>query len=285
MKKIFVIILALMISMVAFAGCGGQQTESSDSASSVASADDHGHKVLKVGATPVPHAEILEQAKPILAKEGIDLKIVEFTDFVQPNLALNDKELDANYYQHQPFLDNFLAEHPDMNLVNIGGVHIEPLAIYSHKVKDLSELKDGDTISLPNDAVNAGRSLYLAQQAGLIKLNASVSVNNATVQDIIDNPKHIKFKEVDAAQVSRTLDDVAAAIINTNFALEAGMFPPKDALVIESKENTKTVADSVVIRAGDENRPEIQALMKVLHSDAIRQFIEEKYKGAIEPAF
>lgn len=281
MKKLFTILATLALAVFAFAGCGGDQAKSSSSTSTTVTSSS-GAKTLKVGATAVPHAEILEQAKPLLAKEGIDLQIVEFNDYVQPNLALNDKELDANYFQHEPYLKNFIDEHKEVKLVNAAGVHIEPMGIYSHKVKKLDELQDGASIAIPNDPTNGGRSLLLLEKAGLLKLKEGVG-EKATVQDIVENPKHLKFQEVEAAQVPRTLDDVDAAIINSNFAMQVPLDPTKDAMFIE--DSTSPYVNIIAVRAGDESRPEIQALIKVLHSDEIKNFINEKYKGAVVPAF
>lgn len=281
MKKLFAILATLALAVFAFAGCGGDQAKSSSSTSTTVTSSS-GAKTLKVGATAVPHAEILEQAKPLLAKEGIDLQIVEFNDYVQPNLALNDKELDANYFQHEPYLKNFIDEHKEVKLVNAAGVHIEPMGIYSHKVKKLDELQDGASVAIPNDPTNGGRSLLLLEKAGLLKLKEGVG-EKATVQDIVENPKHLKFQEVEAAQVPRTLDDVDAAIINSNFAMQVPLDPTKDAMFIE--DSTSPYVNIIAVRAGDESRPEIQALIKVLHSDEIKNFINEKYKGAVVPAF
>ena len=277
MKKAFALIAALAFSALALAGCGGQQGASSG-ASSAAS----GAKTLKVGATAVPHAEILEAAKPLLEKEGITLEIVEFNDYVQPNLALNDKELDANYFQHEPYLKNFMDEHKEVKLKNAAGIHIEPMGVYSKKIKKLDELKGGATIAIPNDPTNGGRSLLLLEKAGIIKLKEGVG-EKATVGDIVENKKNIKFQEVEAAQVPRTLDDVDAAVINSNFAMQVNLDPTKDAMFIE--DSTSPYVNIIAVREGDENRPEIQALIKVLHSDEIKQFITEKYKGAVVPAF
>ena len=277
MKKVFALIAALAFSALALAGCGSQQSASS-SASSAAS----GAKTLKVGATAVPHAEILEAAKPLLEKEGITLEIVEFNDYVQPNLALNDKELDANFFQHEPYLKNFMDEHKEVKLKNAAGIHIEPMGVYSKKIKKLDELKDGATIAIPNDPTNGGRSLLLLEKAGIIKLKEGVG-EKATVGDIAENKKNIKFQEVEAAQVPRTLDDVDAAVINSNFAMQVNLDPTKDAMFIE--DSTSPYVNIIAVREGDENRPEIQALIKVLHSDEIKQFITEKYKGAVVPAF
>ncbi len=276
-KKLIAVGAVLALSTFAFAGCG-----SSPSASSGSGAASSGAKTLKVGATSVPHAEILEAAKPLLEKEGITLEIVEFNDYVQPNLAVNDKELDANYFQHEPYLKNFMEEHKDVKLVNAAGIHIEPMGIYSKKIKKLSELKDGSTIAIPNDPTNGGRSLLLLEKAGLLKLKEGTG-EKATVQDIAENPKHLKFQEVEAAQVPRTLDDVDAAVINSNFAMQVNLQPTKDSLFIE--DSTSPYVNIVAVRQGDEDRPEIKALIKVLQSDEIKQFINDKYKGAVVPAF
>ena len=236
---------------------------------------------LKIGATPVPHAEILEQIKPDLKEKGITLEIVEFNDYVQPNIALNDKELDANFFQHEPYLNDFIKEHKDVKLKNAGGVHIEPMGVYSKKIKDLKELSDGATVSIPNDPTNGGRSLLLLQKAGLLKLKDGVN-ETATVQDIAENPKNLQIQEVEAAQLPRTLEDVDISIINTNFAMNADLNPMKDALFIEDK--TSPYVNIVAVRE-DENRDEIKALVTSLQSDKVKKFIEDTYKGAIVPAF
>ena len=265
MKKVFALIAALAFSALALAGCGSQQ-----SASSGASSAASGAKTLKVGATAVPHAEILEAAKPLLEKEGITLEIVEFNDYVQPNLALNDKELDANFFQHEPYLKNFMDEHKEVKLKNAAGIHIEPMGVYSKKIKKLDELKDGATIAIPNDPTNGGRSLLLLEKAGIIKLKEGVG-EKATVGDIAENKKNIKFQEVEAAQVPRTLDDVDAAVINSNFAMQVNLDPTKDALFIE--DSTSPYVNIIAVREGDTNRPEIKALIEVLQSQAIKDFI------------
>ena len=236
---------------------------------------------LKIGATPVPHSEILAEIKPDLKEQGINLEIVEFNDYVQPNIALNDKELDANFFQHEPYLNDFVKEHKDVKLKNAGGVHIEPMGIYSKKIKDLKELADGATVSIPNDPTNGGRSLLLLQKAGLLKLKDGVN-ETATVQDIAENPKNLVIQEVEAAQLPRTLEDVDISIINTNFAMNADLNPMKDALFIEDK--TSPYVNIIAVRE-DENRDEIKTLVKSLQSDKVKKFIEDKYKGAIVPAF
>ena len=275
MKKIFAIVLSLAVAAFAFAGCGGGEPQQS-------AGDNSKAKTLKVGATPVPHAEILEVIKPVLADEGITLDIVEFSDYVQPNIALNDKELDANFFQHEPYLNDFVTEHKELKLKNVAGIHVEPMGIYSKKIKDLKELADGASIAIPNDPTNGGRALLLIAKAGLIKIKDGVG-EKATVQDVVDNPKNIKFQEVEAAQLPRTLEDVDAAVINTNFAMQINLVPTKDALYMEDK--TSPYVNILVVREGDENRPEIQALVKALKSDKVKKFIEDKYKGAIVAAF
>lgn len=279
MKKLFFLLTALVLTL-ALAGCGDNAKPAANSGSNAPAAG--AKTTLKVGATPVPHAEILEIVKPLLAQQNIDLQIVEFSDYVQPNLALNDKELDANFFQHEPYLDNFVSEHKDVKLKNAGGIHIEPMGIYSKKIKQLDALPDGATIAIPNDPTNGGRSLLLLEKAGLLKLKDGAGVK-ATVQDIASNPKNLKFQEVEAAQVPRTLDDVDAAVINTNFAIQVNLVPTKDALFMEDK--TSPYVNIVAVREGDEKRPEIEALLKALKSKEVKDFIESKYKGAIVPAF
>lgn len=236
---------------------------------------------ITVGATPVPHAEILNEIKPLLTQEGIDLKVVEFTDYVKPNLALNDKELDANFFQHTPYLDKFNAER-GTKLKAICKVHVEPMGIYSHKIKKLDDLQDGAKVAIPNDPTNGGRALLVLQSAGLLSLKDGGTIAS-TIQDITENKKNLQFVELEAAQIPRSVDDVDIALINTNFGLEAGFNPLTDALFLEAKDSP--YANVLVVRDGDENRPEIQKLVKALQSPEVKKFIEEKYKGAILPSF
>lgn len=268
MKKLLTLVLA--IAALAMVGCGGTDNNAKS------------EKVVKVGASPVPHAEILEAIKPELEKDGVKLEIVEFNDYVQPNLATNDKEIDANFFQHEPYLKNFVTEHPELKLANVLGVHVEPMGIYSHKVKNINEVKDGAQVSIPSDPTNGGRALLLLERAGLLKLKDGVGAA-ATVQDVVDNPKKLQFKEIEAPQLPRTLDDVDISVINTNWAMQADLVPTRDALFMEDK--TSPYVNILVVRQGDENRPEIQALVKALHSETVKNFINDKYKGAIVPAF
>lgn len=259
-------------------GCGG----GGDNPPAKTDGDKPAKEVtLKIGATPVPHAEILEEIKSDLKEKGITLEIVEFNDYVQPNIALNDKELDANFFQHEPYLNDFVKEHKDVKLKNAGGVHVEPMGVYSSKIKDLKELADGATVSIPNDPTNGGRALLLLQKAELIKLKDGAN-ETATVQDIAENSKNLVIQEVEAAQLPRTLEDVDISIINTNFAMNADLNPMKDALFIEDK--TSPYVNIIAVRE-DENRDEIKTLVNTLQSDKVKKFIEDKYKGAIVPAF
>lgn len=272
MKKLMVLAALFAAMTVLIAGCGSDAAKSGGQDKAT---------VLKVGATAVPHAEILNFIKPTLAKEGIDLQIVEFSDYVQPNLALADKELDANFFQHIPYLEKFAAEH-NLQLTHTVAVHIEPMGIYSKKVKAIGDIADGSSIGIPNDPTNAGRALALLEKAGLIKLKEGVGIK-ATVTDITENPKNLKFRELEAPQLPRSLEDLGAAVINTNYALQANLVPTKDALLIESKDSP--YVNILAIRKGDENRPEIQKLSQALNSPEVKKFIEDKYQGAVIPAF
>lgn len=279
MKRIIALILIISIAIIGSVGCSAKpvetaavQREASEAPKAV---------VLKVGATPIPHAELLNFVKPLLEKENIQLEVVEFQDYVQPNTALVDKELDANFFQHQPYLDSFNQER-GQNLVSAGSVHVEPLALYSKSIKNAGELKDGAVIAIPNDPSNASRALLLLQSNGLLKLKDGGSITS-TEKDIIDNPKNLKIELAEAAQLPRVLEDVDAAVINTNYALPAGLNPVKDALFIEGKESP--YANNIVVRNGDEQRAEIKKLVEVLNSAEVKKFIEDKYQGAVVPAF
>jgi D-methionine transport system substrate-binding protein len=235
---------------------------------------------IKVAATSVPHAEILELVKKKLAEKGIDLTIVVIDDYNIPNRALADKEVDANFFQHEPFLEAQIKDfkYPLEVLVP---VHIEPMGLYSHKIKSLKDLKDGAKVAIPSDITNQARALLLLQKQGLIKLNRQDTM--ASVFNFVENPKHLTFEEIDSALLTRTLEDVDLAAITTNFALQAGLNPIKDALAIEDKNSP--FANVIVIRKGDADRPAIQAFKKAAVSNDVRVFIIEHYKGAVIPAF
>ena len=236
---------------------------------------------VTVAATAVPHAELLEFVKPALAKEGVDLQIKVFTDYVQPNVQVAEKRLDANFFQHQPYLDEFNAAR-GTHLVSIAGVHVEPFGAYSKKIKTLADLPKGAQVAIPNDATNGGRALLLLQKAGVIKLKKEAGIT-ATVKDIAENPKAIKVRELEAATLPRVLDQVDLALINTNYALEAGLNPTKDALIIEGSDSP--YVNILVVREDEKDNAALQKLAKALQTPEVKTFIAEKYKGAVVPAF
>jgi D-methionine transport system substrate-binding protein len=236
---------------------------------------------LVVAATPIPHAEILELIKPTLAKEGVDLQIKVFTDYVQPNVQVAEKRLDANYFQTLPYLENF-NKGKGTNLITVVGVHVEPFGGYSKKIKKIEDLKDGATVAIPNEGSNSGRALLLLQKAGVITLKDPTNAL-ATPKDIASNPKNLKFKELESALLPRVLDQVDLALLNTNYALEAGLNPAKDALIIEDAKSP--YVNFLVARPDNKDSDAIQKLAKALTSPEVKAFIEKKYNGAVVPAF
>ena len=270
MKKTVTLILALVLVVALLAGCGSKQAESTK---------------LRVAASPTPHAEILAVAKDILAKDGIELEIVEYTDYVQPNLVVESGELDANYFQHTPYLNTFNAEN-DTHIVSAGLVHYEPFGIYAGKTASLDALADGAEIIIPNDGSNETRALLLLQQEGLIKLADGIdAASNATVHDIAENPKNLKITELEAAQLTKSLQDVDLAVINGNYALDAGLNAGSDALAVEdaSGDAAQYYANLLGVKEGRENDPAIKALIEALHSQEVKDFIAEHYEGAVVP--
>lgn len=272
MRKLSIALTALLGLAVLAAGCGGEKKAAPAPEKKVS---------IKVGATAVPHAEILNHIKGELAKNGVNMEVIEFSDYVKPNLSLNDKELDANFFQHEPYLNKFVAERK-MNLVSAGKIHIEPMGIYAKKIKDIKDVPNGAKIAIPNDPTNGGRALAILESAKLLKLKDGVGVN-ATVGDIVGNDKKLNIVEIEAALLPRSMDDVDLSVINSNFAMEAKLNPVKDSLFTEPKESP--YANIVAVRKGDEKRPEIQKLVLTLQSPVVKKFIEEKYKGAVVPAF
>ncbi len=267
-RKLLALVLALsFVAAGVLSGCGSQT------------------KKLVVGASVAPHAEILKQVVDVLKEKGIELEIKEFTDYVQPNLALQDKSLDANYFQHLPYLEDFNSKNKT-ELVTAGNIHYEPFGLYPGKIKSLDAIPDGATIAVPNDTTNEARALLLLESTGLIKVKPDAGLN-ATVKDITENPKNIQIKELEAAQISRALPDVDLAVINGNYAIEAGFNVAKDALAKENADSVaaKTFANIIAVRKGDENREDIKALIEALHSDKVQKFIEEKYQGSVVPTF
>ena len=263
--------LACAACLTLLAGCGGD--------------DKSGDTVtLKVGASPAPHAEILEQVAPILAEQGITLEIVEYNDYIVPNEAVESGENDANYFQHITYMNNFNAEH-GTHLVSVAEVHYEPFGIYAGRVSSLSELPDGAVIGIPNDPTNGGRALLLLQEQGLITLPEDAGLE-PTVLDIVDNPHNYQIEELEAAQLPRSLDSLDIAVINGNYAIDAGL-DVADALAIESSEGTAGTAyvNVLAVKEGNENNEAIQALVKALCSDEVRAYMEETYQGAVGPVF
>ena len=277
-KKLGAAAVVGALAVAGLAGCG-----SNESASSAASAtsDD---TIIKVGASPTPHAEILEVVNDQLAQEGYTLEIVPYNDYVLPNTALQDGELDANYFQHITYLNDFNAEN-GTTLVDAAGIHFEPMGIYTGKTTDLTALPDGATIAVPNDATNEARELLLLEQEGLLQLKDDAGLA-ATVVDIAENPKNLNIQEVEAAQVPRVLNDVDLAVINGNYALEAGL-QVADALATESDQGQAAEAyvNVIAVKDGNQDAEKIQALVNALQSDAVKQFIEDNYNGSVVALF
>ena len=268
------------------AGAGGSDnTAANASGDNQASAADESQAAepvtIKVGATPEPHAKILEFVKEKLAAEGVNLEVIVFNDYVQPNVQVYEKQLDANFFQHVPYLDEFNAK-KGYDLVKVTGVHIEPIGAYSSKISAIEELKDGAKVAIPNDATNGGRALALLAKHNLITLKDGVGIL-ATVQDIADNPKKLEIVELEAATLPRVLPDVDVAVINTNYALEAGLVPTRDALFIE--ESDSPYVNILVSRPDNKDDDAIRKLAAALNSAEVKQFIEETYEGAVVPAF
>ena len=292
-KKLFSLALAAALSLTLLAGCsGGTQpsaspsTEPSEtpSASTPVESTPVENVKLRVGASPTPHAEILEFAKSLLAEQGVDLEIVEFDDYVLPNTAVEEGDLDANYFQHLPYLENFNAEN-GTHLVSVGAIHYEPFGIYAGKTASLADLPDGATIAVPNDATNEARALLLLEQEGLIKLKEDAGLN-ATKESIVENPHNYEIVELEAKLLPETLQDVDISVINGNYAIGAGL-KVADALATESAEGlgASTFANIIAVKEGNEDNAAVKALLDVLQSDAVKAFIEETYQGAVVPVF
>lgn len=256
-KRFITVVALLLVATLAF--CGGKKESNSS--------------VLTVGATPEPHASMLNLIVDDLAKEGITLKVQEFTDYVTPNEALESGDIDANFFQHIPYMDEFNTTR-GYHLKNAGGIHIEPIALYSKKVASLAEIKNGASIAIPNDPTNEGRALLLLQSAGLIKLSANAGIT-ATPLDVVENSKNITFVEIEAASLPRVLTDVDAAVINGNYAIPAGLSANKDGLFIEGADSP--YVNIITVKEGKENDPKIQALVKALKSDKIKDYIAKNY--------
>lgn len=264
-KTIGILLTAALIAGV-FSGCGSKS-------------DD---KTIKVGACVTPHAEILNSVKDKLAEEGWDLEVVEYNDYVLPNTALEDGELDANYFQHKPYLDDFNEEN-GTHIVGVANVHFEPMAIYAGKTASLDDVADGASVAVPNDTTNEARALLLLEAQGLISLNEDAGVQ-ATVLDITDNPHNLEIKELEAAQVAKSIQDVDFAVINGNYAIEAGLTDP---LAVEASDSlaAETYANLIAVKEGNEDSEKTKALVNAVLSDDVRNYINENYEGAVVPVF
>lgn len=266
-KKIVVLTFVTALLGTILVGCGNGSND----------------KTIKVAASAVPHAEILEVAKPLLEEKGYQLEVTEFSDYIQPNKVVESKEFDANFFQHIPYLESF-NEEQGTHLVNAGGIHYEPLGIYGGKETDLSNIPDKAVIAVPNDPTNEARALLLLQANGLLTLAEGVGIN-ATIYDIVDNPHNIEFLELESAQVPRTLPEVAFGVLNGNYAMQAGLNAKEDALAYETSDSdaAQTYVNVIAVREGNENKDKIKALVEVLKSDEIKDFINEKYQGSVVP--
>jgi D-methionine transport system substrate-binding protein len=270
MKKIISVVLVLTLLGAVLTGCGKK---------------DSFDKKIVVGASSTPHAEILEQARPALEKAGYELEIIEYADYVQPNLALQSGDLDANFFQHKPYLDQFNKENKT-DLVSAGAIHYEPIGIYPGKTATIDALADGAQIAVPNDATNEARALLLLEAQGLITIKEGAGLN-ATKNDIAENPKNLDIVEIEAAQLARSLQDVDMAVINGNYAIQAGLNVATDAIAFEDKDSVaaETYGNIIAVKAGNEDREDIKALLEALQSDTVKQYIDDTYKGAVVPLF
>ncbi|MFI7532554.1 MetQ/NlpA family ABC transporter substrate-binding protein [Streptosporangium sp. NPDC049376] len=282
MRKFLGIASAVTALVVSLAACGSSEPAADAGAAGAKDPSSPAAEVLKVGASPVPHAQILKFVKDKLAaKEGLNLEIVEFTDYVQPNVQLSEGRLGANFFQHKPYLDDFNAS-KGTKLVFLQPVHLEPLGLYSKKITKVGDLPQNGTVAVPNDATNLGRALKLLADNGVITLKEGAGTA-ATERDVTGNPKSLKFQPLEAAQLPRSLEDVDAAVINGNYALEAGLNPAQNALVLEKAQDNPYV-NGLVVAEGHEHDPQVVKLAKLLAGPEVKQFIEQTYKGAVIPA-
>ena len=278
LKKALALALTGAVIIGAFAGCGAKKDSSSDTKKEET-------KKIVIGASPSPHADILKVAKKELKKEGYELEIKEYSDYVQPNTALESGDLDANYFKHKPYLDDFNKK-KKTHLVSAGMIHYEPFGIFPGKTKTLKDLKKGATVAVPNDTTNEARALLLLQDQGLIKLKDGAGLT-ATKKDIVENKKDLAIKEIEAAQIPRSLKDVDIAVVNGNYALQAGLKVNKDALATEDADSVgaKTYGNIVAVKKGNEKLAATKALIKALKSDTVKKYINDKYDGAVVPLF
>ncbi|MBQ3972948.1 MAG: MetQ/NlpA family ABC transporter substrate-binding protein [Lachnospiraceae bacterium] len=279
-KKMFAVILASVLSAALLAGCGGSSSGSQGAKEETAPVEDN---VITIAATPIPHAEILEKVKPVLEAEGIELKVVVYNDYVQPNEVVYSGEMDANYFQHIPYLESYNEEH-GYDLVNAGGIHYEPLGLYPGTKSGLGGMKDGDVIAIPNDTTNEARALLLLQDNGIIKLKEGAGLT-ATVNDIESMAFDLKIEEMEAAQIPHVTSEVSYVVLNGNYAIEAGYNLEDDAIVYEmsDSEAAETYVNVIAVKAGHENDENIKILVEALRSPSIVKFINETYNGAVVP--
>ena len=270
-KKILLVVLALALVLTS---CAKKESKKEDGQST------DGKKVV-IGVSPAPHKEIAEKAKEILAKDGIELEIKEFDDYVTPNTSLEEKDIDLNFFQHIPYLENFNKER-GTKIVSLGGVHLEPMGIYSKKYKSLDELKAGDEVIIPNDATNGARALKILEDNKVIKLKENAGLE-ATEKDIAENPKNLKFTPVEAPTIPRAYEDAAIAVINSNYALEANLSPKKDAIATEKAEGNP-FANVIAAREEDKDNETYKKVLEAFQSDEVKKYIEEKFEGEIIPA-
>ena len=279
MKKYVSAILAGALLTLSLTACGS----SAPAPAASEQAPSGETETITVAASTTPHAEILEVAKPILAEQGYELKVTEFQDYVQPNNVVESGEFDANYFQHVPYLDSFNAEQ-GTHLVNAGGIHYEPFGIYPGQKKSLDEIAEGDTIAVPNDTTNEARALLLLQDNGILTLKEGAGLT-ATVNDITENPLNIKIQELEAAQITHIIDEMAYVVLNGNYAIEAGLSVAKDSLAYESSDSeaAKTYVNIIAVKEGNENEAKIKALVDALKSDEVKKFINDTYDGGVIP--
>lgn len=264
----------LALCLVLLAGCGSSDKPANTAIGTQA-------RPLKIGVTAGPHAAVIDKVKEVAEKDGLYIQVVEFTDFVTPNVALQQGDLDANSFQHAPYLANFNKDQKEP-LADIGQTILLPIAMYSDRYRDTDSLPNGAQVAIPNDPSNGGRALLLLQEKGLLKLRDGGTVTSS-LADIVENPKNLRFLELDAAQIPRSLHDTDLAVINTNYALEVGLNPSRDALAVESTDSPYT--NIIAVRGNEKDRPEWQQLLRAFHSDAVRQFVLEKFNGSILPAW
>jgi D-methionine transport system substrate-binding protein len=281
-KKFLTLALSLALAL-SLTACGDSKTSAPAEDGNSENGDAAETVTLKVAASPTPHAEILEQVKPILAEQGIDLVITEYGDYVVPNTAVEEGDEDANYFQHTPYLDQFNEEN-GTHLVSVGKIHYEPMGVYGGKTDSLENLPDGATVAVPNDATNEARALQLLAAQGLIEIDTAAGLK-ATPNDITSNPKNLEFTELEAAMIPNTLDEFDLNVINSNYALQAGLNPAEDALASEDadSEAAQTFANIIAVKEGNEENPAVVALVEALHSDAIQDFINTTYNGSVLP--